>query len=295
MSGAELLSEAAAELYACDLAAFAERRTALAARARAAGEASAAKQIAALRKPTRSAWAINQLVRADPSVPSRLAALGDGLRAAEAELDGEKIRELSLARRQLVDALVRQALWLPGQPTPSAVLQEEVTATFGAALADPQVAEQLAAGTLLRAEHRAGFGPGGRRPLAPVQPSGEARRARATARPTARPVASTAASTAARPVAVPAAAQAERARRKAVAEAGRARRKAVAEAERALAEASLAADVAAKAELEQLSVVRRAEEQLADARQRLAEVRLRARRARSAQGKARWALDRLHK
>ena len=295
MSGAELLSEAAAELYACDLAAFAERRTALAARARAAGEASAAKQIAALRKPTRSAWAINQLVRADPSVPSRLAALGDGLRAAEAELDGEKIRELSLARRQLVDALVRQALWLPGQPTPSAVLQEEVTATFGAALADPQVAEQLAAGTLLRAEHRAGFGPGGRRPLAPVQPSGEARRARATARPTARPVASTAPRTAARPVALPAAAQAERARRKAVAEAGRARRKAVAEAERALAEASLAADVAAKAELEQLSVVRRAEEQLADARQRLAEVRLRARRARSAQGKARWALDRLHK
>ena len=163
MSGAELLSEAAAELYACDLAAFAERRTALAARARAAGEASAAKQIAALRKPTRSAWAINQLVRADPSVPSRLAALGDELRAAEAELDGEKIRELSLARRQLVDALVRQALWLPGQPAPSAALQEEVTATFGAALADPQVAEQLAAGTLLRAEHRAGFGPGGRR------------------------------------------------------------------------------------------------------------------------------------
>ena len=109
MSGAELLSEAVAELYACDLAAFTERRTALAARARAAGEASAAKQIAALRKPTRSAWAINQLVRADPSVPSRLAALGDELRAAEAELDGEKIRELSLARRQLDEALVRQA------------------------------------------------------------------------------------------------------------------------------------------------------------------------------------------
>src|SRR5258706_9098568 len=39
-------------------------------------------------------------------------------------------------------------------------MREEVTVTFSAALADPEVAEQVAAGTLLRAAHWAGFGPG---------------------------------------------------------------------------------------------------------------------------------------
>jgi hypothetical protein len=99
---------------------FTERRKVLAAGARAAGQPAAAKEIAGLRKPTRSAWAVNRLVRADPSAAGRLAALGDDLRAAEAALDGPRIRELSQARRELVDALVRQALSMTGEPAPSA-------------------------------------------------------------------------------------------------------------------------------------------------------------------------------
>ena len=63
VTGAGLLSEAATELYASDLETFTERRAVLAARARAAGERSVAKEIAGLRKPTRSAWVINRLVR----------------------------------------------------------------------------------------------------------------------------------------------------------------------------------------------------------------------------------------
>jgi len=161
MTDADLLAEAAAELYASDPAAFTERRGALAAEARAAGQAAAAKQITALRKPTYSAWLVNQLVRADPEVASRLSELGGELRSAGAALDGARIRDLSQQRRRLVDDLVRQALQLPGAGPPSAAVREELTATFGAALADPRVADQLAAGTLVRAVHRSDFTPAG--------------------------------------------------------------------------------------------------------------------------------------
>ena len=69
----DLLADAVAELYQADPDDFTQRRAELVAQAREAGQAAAAKQIAALRKPTRSAWVVNRLVRADPEVTSRLA------------------------------------------------------------------------------------------------------------------------------------------------------------------------------------------------------------------------------
>ena len=160
VSGSDFLREATAELYGSDPEEFTERRTALASQARAAGDRAAAKEIAGLRKPTRSAWMINQLVRADPGVADRLAGLGDELRAAAAALDGAKIRELSQERRKLVDTLIRRTLQQAGEQSPPAALREDLTATFGAALADPQVARDLADGTLVRAAHHADFGTG---------------------------------------------------------------------------------------------------------------------------------------
>jgi hypothetical protein len=157
VSGTDFVGEATTELYGSDPEAFTERRSVLAAQARAAGDRPAAKEIAGLRKPTRPAWMINQLIRADPGVAGRLVELGDELRAAAIALDGAKIRELSQARRRLVDTLIREALQQAGEESPSAALREDLTATFGAALADPQVARELAAGTLLRPVHRADF------------------------------------------------------------------------------------------------------------------------------------------
>lgn len=322
MTSAELLTEAVAELYASDLDAFIERRRVLAARARSAGEASAAKRIAGLRKPTRSAWVINQLVRADPSVTPGLAALGDQLRAAEAALDGAKIRELSRTRRQLIDTLVRQALALSGQPSPPAALREEVTATFSAALADPQVAAELATATLLRPAHRAGFGsgtepppsvtepPSGTEPPLALVPSPGARRpgpAATTQATPARPAAQTAAAQAASQAAEAAEAQAiakaqAAAEAQAQAQADRAHRQAMAEAEQAVTDADVAADAAVQAEQEQERAIQIIEEQLADTRQRLdrarqglADARLQGRQAKSAQHKARQALGRLQR
>ena len=82
----------------------------LAAAARDAGEPAAAKQITALRKPTRSAWVVNRLVRSDPEVRARIDALAADLRGAAGAADGARIRELTAARGRLVDELTRQAL-----------------------------------------------------------------------------------------------------------------------------------------------------------------------------------------
>src|SRR5260370_35900578 len=119
-SDADPLREAVAELYSADPAEFVERRGALAARARAAGEASAAKSIAALRKPTRSAWVVNQLIRSDPGVIADLGELGDELRAAQGSMDGAAIRELSVRRRQLIGELPPPGVGGSGLPSPPA-------------------------------------------------------------------------------------------------------------------------------------------------------------------------------
>src|ERR1035441_2928357 len=300
VTSADRVSEAVAELYSSDLDAFTERRGDLAARARAAGEASAAKAIAGLRKPTRSAWAVTQVVRADPSVPSRLTALGDELRAAEAALDGATIRELSVARRQLIDALVAQALAASGQHPPSAALREEVTATFAAALADPQLTAEMAAGTLVRAERRAGFGSGAI-PVLSLAPSSAARRPAPAAGATApakspaqaAAVTSGAEAAAAKPMSKSAAEAAAARSAARAATAAAAREKAERERRQAIAHAARAAHSGAGAEHEQDCAVRVIEEHLAEASQRLSEARRQRRQAESAQRKARQALGRL--
>src|SRR5262245_41220092 len=159
-AGGDLAAGAIAELDAGDPDVFVERRRDLASAARSAGDREAAKTIAGLTKPTRSAWIVNSLVHADPGVADSLAELGDKLRSGGAALDGASIRELSRQRRELVDSLVSRAMDQAGQGSPSVALRDEVTDTLNAALADPDVAEQVAAGTLVKAVHWAGFGPG---------------------------------------------------------------------------------------------------------------------------------------
>jgi len=319
VSGTDFVGEATGELYGSDPEGFTERRMALAAQARAAGDRAAAKEIAGLRKPTRSAWMINQLVRADPGVAARLTGLGDQLRAAAAALDGAKIRELSQARRQLMDTLIRQVLHYAGEESPSAALREDLTATFGAALADPLIARQLATGMLLRAVHRADFGTGApglslvpppadaTGSTSPPAPAPQAARAGKSAQgaKTAREPRSAGAAPAkragearaARAAAAARAAEEARAAAEArAAERSRAaeeRQQAIVEAERTLAGASQAAEEAAQAERDGRDRVRALESELDEAHLRVTEARRRVREAQSAVQKARRALARL--
>ncbi|HXP20614.1 MAG TPA: hypothetical protein VN840_13310 [Streptosporangiaceae bacterium] len=343
MSDADLVREAAEELYSSALEEFVQRRAALAARARAAGDAAAAKKIAGLRKPTRSAWVLNQLARSAPAGASQLAELGAEFRAAQQSLDGAAIRELSVRRRKLIDSLARQAFTMAGEQAPSAALADEVTATLGAALADPQIAGQLQAGTLERAVRSDGLGPPEAPSMTPVTPpSGKGRSPASTDQPapakpgapTGAPAARAAAERAGAKRAIAERAGAGRARGPHQAEADRAstaqastaqagadraspvqastaqaeaerasaerasaererQRRVVAETERRVAEADQEAEAAASAEREQESAVRLIEEQLADARDALADARLRVRRANASQRYARQALERL--
>jgi hypothetical protein len=325
----DLLPAAVAELYGSGPEEFIRRRGELAAQARAAGQAALAKRIAGLRKPTRSAWIINQLIRSDPAVSTQLADLGGQLRAAQSSLDGAAIRDLSLQRRQLIDALARQAFAVTGQPSPSAAIRDEVTATLSAALADPQVADRVRSGTLERAAHsegfgNEGFGTAGAQVLTLVRPPARGGPApggttAAPARDAATP-APDSGGTAASPdhasaVAsrAPASTAAPRGRQQAAvapdrrpakatelaaarARAERDRRQhAIAEAEREAAEAGWALEAAEKTEREQQRAVQRLQEQLADARHRLADARLEARQAATAHRHALKVLGRLRK
>jgi hypothetical protein len=156
--GSDRVTGAAESLYAAGPADFTQRRKALADAARADGDKGAANRITALRKPTRVAWILNGLARADPDAPGRLATLAADLRAAAESKDGPRLRELSADRGELIDGLTSQALAAANVTDPPAGLREDIAATLTSALADPDTARQFAAGTLTRAAQWAGFG-----------------------------------------------------------------------------------------------------------------------------------------
>lgn len=296
MSADDLVREAIETLYSVDPDDFTERRTALAARAT---DKAAGKDIAALRKPTRSAYALNQLVRTDPDAATGLAHLGDELRAAQESLDGARMRELSTLRRGMVEELADQAFQATGQGAPGPGLREEVVSTLNAAVADESVVEQLGSGTLVRPARWDGFGFASPPELSVVRPTTPRSR---PAEPTARSKAGTReaggdartgkrAATKAEIRAEQAAARAE-AKAEAKAQEQR-RRQALAEAQRVVKDADSALAEATRDEEGQQTQVRLLHEQLTDARRRLDEIRIDLRRAENRQRKAQQARDRL--
>ncbi|WP_433265046.1 hypothetical protein ACQPZF_36830 [Actinosynnema sp. CS-041913] len=149
------------ELYALPPARFVAARDAHARAAQDRGDKALAKEVAALRKPTLAAWALNQLARYRSAELSEAVALGEQLRAAQEELKGSVLRELGARRRVVVAALVRLTEGLAvdcGTPLgPDAV--QQVRSTLTAALADAVLAARIRAGRLVRPVEQSGFGP----------------------------------------------------------------------------------------------------------------------------------------
>ncbi|ADG73430.1 conserved hypothetical protein [Cellulomonas flavigena DSM 20109] len=148
------------DLYGGSLDDFVARRDAAVRAAKAAKDRDLAGRIGSLRKPTVAAWAVNLLVRDDLSLAGALRDLGEGMRDAERSLDGPALRELGKQRRALVSGLVARARRLAsdaGQKLSTAAAQE-VEHTLTAALADPKVADAVAAGTLTHGTEHVGFG-----------------------------------------------------------------------------------------------------------------------------------------
>jgi hypothetical protein len=149
-------------LYEAPPEGFVAARTAAVAAARKAGDQAAAKQIAALRKPTVAAWLVNLLALRAPDLVDELVALSAALRSAQRNLQGEKLRELSGQRRQAVSALVGQARKLAVEAEPGLSAGKlplaDVESTLTAALADAEVAALVRTGRLVRTVTYDGFG-----------------------------------------------------------------------------------------------------------------------------------------
>jgi hypothetical protein len=159
-SGADLAA-VARELYALDPTEFTAARADRVSETRRAGDRETAAEIKTWKRPSPSAWAINLLAQERGDDVALLLDLGARLREAQASLSGDDLRRLARQRHQVIAALAREAGTLTadrGRPIndPAARQVEE---TLGAALADPQAAQAVASGRLVRPLQHQGLGP----------------------------------------------------------------------------------------------------------------------------------------
>lgn len=152
MRGLEELTDL---LYAGDAADFVARRDEFAREAREAGDKVTATALRKLRRPTVTAALVNRLVREREDLVTRLFALAERFR--DPGLTRARMQDLSVRRRDLLRELVKAADEIGGGLT--ADKERELEATFGAAIADPEAAEQVRAGRLATALEYSGFGP----------------------------------------------------------------------------------------------------------------------------------------
>lgn len=159
-SAGAALAAATAELYAVAPDEFIATRTRLVQEAKAAGDAALAKEISGLRRPTVAAWVVNRAVRERPEEVRRLEDVGERMRAAQAQLDAARLRDLRSEREELVAGFVAAAAEVAeaaGRPLGPAAL-EEVRGTVVAALASDGATAAVASGHLTRALSYSGFG-----------------------------------------------------------------------------------------------------------------------------------------
>jgi hypothetical protein len=147
------LVDIADELYALSADEFTKARDAAAKNAK--DDPDLAKAIKSFKRPTASAWLVNQLARQRGDRLSELLDLGDQLRAAQDALSGDDLRRLNRERHQLVHAVADEARELGAKVTDQ--VAREVEATLDAALADPEAGEAIRTGRLVRALSSAGF------------------------------------------------------------------------------------------------------------------------------------------
>ncbi|WP_433165511.1 hypothetical protein [Kribbella sp. CA-247076] len=152
--------EAADALYAAPAADFIATRNELAKQLKADGDQLGSTRLKAMRKPTVAAWVTNLVARQRPDDLDDLLALGDEFREATADLDGERLRELTPKRHKLLDKLAKSAAELAakeGQKV-SADVAQKLRETLDAALVDPAAGDAVREGRLSSALRHVGFG-----------------------------------------------------------------------------------------------------------------------------------------
>jgi hypothetical protein len=152
------------ELFGLPPEEFVAARDELARRLKREGDAEAARRVKALRRPSLSAWAVNQLARRQRAGLGPLLAAGERLRAAhQAALAGEgadKLRAAAKAEREAVAGLVEDALELLREAGHAATdaTRDRVAATLHAAAASQEAADLVRDGRLTTDLDPSGFG-----------------------------------------------------------------------------------------------------------------------------------------
>ena len=144
--------EAITRLYGLLPGQFTAARNTEAAAAARNGDPELGKRLKALPKPSAAAWLTNMLIREEGPAIASVLALGASLREAQADLDREELRRLNSERHRMLRTLAREARQLAdklGNPV-SAAVAAEVEQTLWAAMTDPDAAEALASGRLVR-------------------------------------------------------------------------------------------------------------------------------------------------
>jgi hypothetical protein len=153
------------DLYGLPLDRFVAERTALARELRGAGRREEAGEVAALRKPSVAAWAVNQLVRTQGRAVDQLFEAGDELREAQDGVlagrgDAGSLRDAVARKRVAVDELTQTARGLltsQGHEL-SPTIVDRVSDTLHAAALDDGARVQVRDGRLERELRHVGLG-----------------------------------------------------------------------------------------------------------------------------------------
>ena len=151
-------------VYAQPLDEFVTARDAAAKRAKDAGEAEAARELKALRKPNLPAWAVNRAFAADPKAGAGLIKAGERLEAAQRKaVEGKGADPLRKAMSGYAEAVER--LMGPVEDelagAGGAAAVDRARETLRAVASDEHLRDELRAGTLARDREAAGLGGGG--------------------------------------------------------------------------------------------------------------------------------------
>jgi hypothetical protein len=191
------LDEELDRLYGLPLAEFTRERNKLARELLGAGEREAADEVKSLRKPSLSAWTVNQLARKERLQVRSLRTAAERLREAQASLLGggsrDELQDAVKRHREVVGALLasaREVLRSAGHPATEATL-ERIRETLTAVAGHDEGMKLVEEGRLSTDLDPAGFGPvtlgaesvsaaGKRAAAAPVRQREESARKRRT-------------------------------------------------------------------------------------------------------------------
>lgn len=154
------LLEIAEELYGLTPSEFTAARNEAAKQARDVGDKQLSERVKALRKPSTAAWVVNLLVREEAGEVAQMLDVGEALQRAQADLDGDALRDLNRQRRKLISVMAQKGRSLARDRgvTVSSTVAEQVEQALHAAMVDSDAAGAVRTGMLVEPLAPEGFG-----------------------------------------------------------------------------------------------------------------------------------------